>query len=67
MKKLLITLSLLVAVAEASQATLLSCNYGYSMDFPNSPYVGTYRSMSGQIYMYRFQSHCPYTITLGGW
>lgn len=67
MKKLLIALLLLVAVAEASQAALISCDYHWSMDFPNQPYVGTYRSYNGNVYQYRFRNYCPQTVNLGGW
>lgn len=62
MKKLIITLALMVAVASANAATasLVQCTSGRSVT-GQFIYIGVYQ-YNGQRFERYFQSYCPYSV-----
>lgn len=58
MKKIFLLLFLAVTASQAG-LSLINCKFEFNMDLGKSLYVGTYRSLSGNIYQYYFDSYCP--------
>ena len=63
-KVILIVLLVASMPASAGYAELIDCRFEYTQDMGRSVYVGTYRSMSNQLYTMFFSSYCPASINL---